>query len=228
MARLMAGLLKVTVKTCFFDALFGLVALVERCARPWRHGGPFGQPSVITFHQIVWCKNCNYTGELSPRRAVTILEPPGWRWGFFIVFYGWSRAWIIQKCWCRGCDWCQGWCQGGCKGRQGWCEGCQGLIMQEGSQEGCKRFATVRGSLLPFGIQTQHTESWQLGLFVVGLVKIVVIIAWNCFQICDAWCAATKSGVLLGTPHLAHTWAMGHGNLWIPTGRHTFLSREGE
>jgi hypothetical protein len=34
-------------------------------------------------------------------------------------------------------------------------------IMQEGSQEGCKRFATVGGSVLPFGIQTQHTESSQ-------------------------------------------------------------------
>jgi hypothetical protein len=30
-------------------------------------------------------------------------------------------------------------------------------IMQEGSQEGCKEIATVRGSVLPFGIQTQHT-----------------------------------------------------------------------
>ena len=30
---------------------------------------------------------------------------------------------------------------------------------KEGRQEGCKRFATVRGSVLPFGIQTQHTGS---------------------------------------------------------------------
>jgi hypothetical protein len=46
--------------------------------------------------------------------------------------------------------------------------------MQEGSQEGCKRFATVRGSVLPFGIQTQHTESLQLGLYFFLLAHSLI------------------------------------------------------
>jgi hypothetical protein len=52
--------------------------------------------------------------------------------------------------------------------------------------------------------------------FAVGRVIKDCCITWNCFQICDAWCVATKSGVLLvgpphpTPPHLAHTWAMGH------------------
>jgi hypothetical protein len=52
------------------------------------------------------------------------------------------------------------------------------VIMQEGSQEGCKRFATVGGSVLPFGIQTQHTEVITIGSLLLS--PCTFIDSYNC------------------------------------------------